>query len=106
MNAIKRYITECSIYIIYNFSGIELNNEVSRITSILLCGEPVCVNIIHNVMTTTMPIMKYVWVLNTYFIPNSGHEKESCIKLSQCVNVNKSIKVDVLVALLSYIIAL
>ena len=29
-----RSITECSIYIIYNFSGIELINEVSRITSI------------------------------------------------------------------------
>ena len=36
MNSIKRSITECSSYIIYNFSGIELNNEVSRITSILI----------------------------------------------------------------------
>ena len=44
MNSIKRSIIECSIYIIYNFSGIELNNEVSRITSILLCGVPIGVN--------------------------------------------------------------
>ena len=60
MHLIKRSITECSIYIIYNFSGIELNNEVSRITSILLCGVLVCVNVIYNVMATTMPIIKYV----------------------------------------------
>ena len=41
-------------------------------------------------------------VLNKYYIPNSWYEKESCMKLSQCVNVDESIKV-VLVALLSYI---
>ena len=60
MHLIKRSITECSIYIIYNFSGIEFKNEVSRITSILLCGVLVCVNVIYNVMATTMPIIKYV----------------------------------------------
>ena len=58
MNSIKRSATECSIYIIYNFNVIVLNNEASRITSILLCGVPVCVNVIDNVMATTMHIIK------------------------------------------------
>ena len=60
MNSIKRYITECSIYIIYNFSGRKLNNEVSRITSIILCGVLVYVHVIYNVMVTTMHRIKCV----------------------------------------------
>ena len=67
MSSIKRSVTKCSIYIIYNFSRIELNNEVSRITSILVCGVPVCVNVIYNVMATTMPIIKYVCDANWYY---------------------------------------
>ena len=57
-----------------------------------------CVNQITLVYRTTCQ-----QVPNTYYITSSWHEKESCMKLSQCVNVNESIKVDVLVALLSYI---
>ena len=71
MNSIKRFITECSIYIIYKFSGIELNNEVSRITSILLCGVLVYVNVIYNVMATTMPIIKYVCGSNNSCMANN-----------------------------------
>ena len=66
MNSIKRSTTECIIYIIYNFSGIELNNEVLRLTSILVCGVPVCVNVLYNVMVTKMPVIKYVCNANRY----------------------------------------
>ena len=71
MNSIKRSFTECSIYIIYNFSGIVLNNEVSRMTSILLCGVLVCVNVIYNVMVTTMHRIKYVCESNNSCIANN-----------------------------------
>ena len=50
---------------------IELNNEISRITSILLCGVLVCVNVIYNVMATTMPIIKYVCESNNSCIANN-----------------------------------
>ena len=54
------------LYHNYKFSENELNNEVSRLTSILLCGVPVCVNVIHNVMTTPKHRIKYVCDANRY----------------------------------------
>ena len=52
----------------YDFSGIELNNEVSRIVSILYVE---CPYVIYNMMFTTMYIIKYVCESNNSCIANS-----------------------------------